>query len=161
MSSITIGESRRVQSQMKNDVGGMMTPEEVLVFTMGANVTGSAVLFYNTHNVNKFKITDIRERHVTVGTNPITLRIQDASVVAPPSQANTGTTIYTVASIPTTSTANTWQRAGGTIQWAGSPGNNALGQAISPRIVGPGDSLIIDVPATVATFTVQVMGVWV
>lgn len=163
MSSITIGDSRRIQSKMNNARGGFATPEEILYYTQNTAAAGAIIVMVNPGGY--FKIVDIWERHSVAGGagSKILLKVHDAGVVAAPGAATSGITIWQMASVAADTTANTWQKKGSAgVVWNSSPGNRANGQAVPAQILGPGDTLILDIPASPLNgIFLQIMGVYI
>lgn len=160
MGSVSLGDARRIHSQSHANISGRESPEEVLIFNLAAAAGATdLVLFVNPGGV--FKVIDVRERHTTPGTNPITLRVHKAGQVAAPSAAVSGTNIFNLASIVTTTAANTWAKPGSGVTFSSSPGTAANGRAISAQVLYAGDTLVANIPATVVGICLQIMGIYV
>ena len=149
---------QRLKSRiMAGRIGGA-TPEEFLNFNPVTST--DTILWVNPSDKSGFKIVDVRERHVTPGTNPITLRVHKAGVVQAPGTAANASTIFDIVSIPTTTAANTWARltkvggVAGTITTPAVPAGERL------AVVPPGGTLIANVPATVTTIALEILGVF-
>jgi hypothetical protein len=169
MGSITQGAAlkrQRAYSKLDPSKIGDVSADQVVNLWSSAN-PGSMPVFYNHTRASVFEILDVRERHGTAGAggSNITLRVHTAGTVAAPNAVLAGTTIYDVATIPADAAINTWQKPIGPsnptgIAWAASPGNDAKGNPINPRILKPGDSLMAIAPATVAGVLVEIIGIW-
>jgi hypothetical protein len=163
MGSLTQGAAlrQRMKSRIMSGRIGGATPEEVLNFNL-VPVAGAVdtILWVNPSDISAFKIVDVRERHVTPGTLPITLRLHTKGTVAAPGAAVAGSTIFDLVSIPTTTAANTWARltkvggVAGTITTPAVPAGQRL------AAVPPGGTLIANVPATVALVALEIVGVF-
>jgi hypothetical protein len=170
MGSITQGaalKKQRAYSKLQpNRIGDISADTVVTLWSIPATA-GAAPVFYNHTRASVFEVLDVRERHhaAGAGASVVNLRVHRAGQVASPAAAVSGTNIYEMATIPADAAINVWQKPIGPgnptgISWAASPGNDAQGRAINPRVLKPGDTLMAITPATLAGVMVELIGIW-
>jgi hypothetical protein len=165
MGSLTQGVAlrQRMKSRILSGRIGGATPEQHLFFSfhVAAGAVPGTVVWVNPSDISGLKIVDVRERHTTPGATPIKLRVHAKGVVALPTAAVSGSTIYDLINVPITAAANTWTRM---TSVGGVPGTIT---AVTPpaglrsAVVPPGGTLVfVSTDATVVGVSLELLGVY-